>query len=272
MFCHLNCPIQKIPSPFTKQFIKPIFFVLMRCCVMIHATSDELDEFSSLYDPAQCHGLDCGAEIERAFDRFIDDFVSRSGSVDLINTENDLVGAEAIVEHASLTSVACRRPSKNTVKPKLAPRSAPSRLSEVKSVRGKQLRAAPSASWLSRPLVVRRPLSNETYLRRLHLSPEQAISLLPCLASSVLPVATSTEVRAKTKYYDVRLEISLVNSSGQQWRAVCECVLSSKKKQLHCRLGEGWAQFCRDNGAAVHDVARMERSGAGSGQVQVRFE
>jgi hypothetical protein len=64
----------------------------------------------------------------------------------------------------------------------------------------------------------------------------------------------------------------MVNEAGQRWPVVCECVLSANRKQLHCRLGTGWARFCKDNQATVSDKIVMVRVGNGSADVVVKID
>lgn len=226
----------------------------------------------ALNQPAYRYALDVSTCTDRAFDEFIDKLLCCNRSTDLAIGECYSDGVKTHAAPSPTPSVASRPQCQNNVKPKSASRSSMFYPSEVESIRGKQLRAPPNTSWFKQTRLVRRPLSNDTYLRRLHLSPEQAISLLPCLAPTVLPLATSTERRARLNFRGVNVRFKLVNESGRQWNAVCECVLSSDKKQLHCRFGGGWRQFCGDNGVCVHSTVILERIKSNPRHVLVKLQ
>ena len=106
---------------------------------------------------------------------------------------------------------------------------------------------------------VRRYLSNVTYLRRLHLTSQQAVVIIPelvCQAS----LAASPKRSFKTSPPKTRTDIILANAAGQLWRATCESV-TTPTGRISCRLLGGWAQFCRDNGVEVGDDVVLERGG-----------
>lgn len=130
--------------------------------------------------------------------------------------------------------------------------------------------SSPSKRVCTRP--ISRVISNDTYLRRLHLSPKQMVALVPCLRLILMPFATKPDLRARVDLKRVRRQINVVTEAGRSWHVVCECTLYANKKQLHCRLGPGWAQFCRDNCVTVNDTVVMERGCCRSEVVLVKIK
>lgn len=123
---------------------------------------------------------------------------------------------------------------------------------------------------------VRRPISNNTYLRRLHLSPTQTSHLVPSLAVQLDSVSKPHARRRLCRRVGVavivaRVKIELINKNGLHWPAVCECTLSARG-QLHCRLANGWAAFCRDNEAVVSDHIVLTRGKVENAEILVNLE
>lgn len=198
----------------------------------------------------QCSLVSSSAATESAFDDFLRLLVTCGEGI--VGPPNE----DTCCQSASSPVAARTLPCKETGKHKLN-RQRPVRFDHCKPVH-------------SRPVC--RIISNDTYLRRLHLSPRQIIALVPSLASSLVPLATSRNQRHCVDINNLRRQVNIVNESGQSWTVVCECVLSANKKQLHCRMGPGWAQFCRDNSAAVYDKVVMMRDRCGLGNVLVQIE
>lgn len=114
--------------------------------------------------------------------------------------------------------------------------------------------------------VVRRTISNDTYLRRVYLSPEQALCLFPGLQPFSATATMARQVRASLRSKVTTQDVVLVTRDGRRWSSVFECVVSTNG-QLHCRLVNGWSQFCKDNGVAVHDSVVLESSSTNSNEI-----
>ena len=120
------------------------------------------------------------------------------------------------------------------------------------------------AAAITPPAVVQRAISNDTYLRRLHLSPAQTMALLPGFAANLSCAAfPAARRRAEAAFTDLRFGVTLVNSAGARWPAVYECVLSANG-QLHCRLVGGWAAFCKANGVCLRDEVVLRQCAVGA--------
>lgn len=106
---------------------------------------------------------------------------------------------------------------------------------------------------------VHRPITNDTYLRRLHLSPLQAVTLFPPLSLELQHAASTGTSKRRGDTTRLVREFELVGGDGTRWPATCECTVAHGK--LHCRLVGGWSRFCRANGVRVKDTVVLERSG-----------
>lgn len=124
---------------------------------------------------------------------------------------------------------------------------------------------------------IRRCITNDTYLRRLYLSPRHVMALFPTLSRELLPMmmpcskrrsrnATSKSVRSTL----VCREFELVDANGLRWRILLECSLANGC--LHCRFLGGWTHFCRENKVATNDYIVFERSSAQSSEIFARVE
>lgn len=101
-------------------------------------------------------------------------------------------------------------------------------------------------------------LSNNTYLRRLYLSLTQAKILFPDLTNHLSAMSMSRKQRSRAvalKKWSHK--ILLVNENGQCSHAVFDCIVSSKR-QLHCRITQGWSQFCQALGVVVGNSIVIE--------------
>ena len=210
--------------------------------------------FKADVQPTHCPSVDSDATTESAFDDFLSLLVTSNGAT--VGPPN----LDARCQSAASPVEAPTPPCKEA-----AERSRVDKPSARRSVH-----AGSSRPPAAHP--VRRVISNDTYLRRMHLSPEQTIALMPSLASSLLPVATKASVRARMSFKKVRHHVDMFDEAGQRWGVVLECVLSANKKQLHCRLGAGWAKFCKDNCAAVSDTVVMAHVTSGPENVLVKIE
>lgn len=206
--------------------------------------------FKADVQPTHCPSVDSEATTESAFDDFLSLLVTNDGAT--VEPPNLNASGQSAAGPVDAPTPPCKEAAKR--KP-----------GGRRSVHAGSTRLPPA-----RPVC--RVISNDTYLRRMHLSPEQTVALLPSLAASLLPVATAPGKRAHVNFKVLRHQVNIVNDAGHHWVVLCECVLSANKKQLHCRLGAGWAQLCRDNRAAVGDTVVMMRVGDRSGHVLVKID
>lgn len=106
---------------------------------------------------------------------------------------------------------------------------------------------------------VRRCITNATYLRRLHLSPQQAAWLVPDLSTQLLHVASlRRRHRTRANFTGLRQDVTLVDADGRPWSATLECSPTCGG-QLHCRLVSGWSHFCDDHCVCVFDTVVLDR-------------
>lgn len=112
-------------------------------------------------------------------------------------------------------------------------------------------------------------ITNATYLRKLCLSTHKAVRLVPVLAQTLASLKAVRPSRSTKSRHNVRTVVCL-RSDDTRWRVALDCAWSAKR-QLHCRLGEGWPCFCRDAGVSVGDVVRFETR-VESTEVVVRVE
>jgi B3 DNA binding domain len=121
------------------------------------------------------------------------------------------------------------------------------------------------------PGPVQRTITNSTYLRRLYLSPKQALDLFPGIARDFVPLKMTRRQRALLSPHKSKHDIVLVNADGQRWPSALECAVVTNG-QLHCCLVDGWRRFCKDNAAAVHDVAVLKPCDGDVNEIMVLFE
>ena len=138
--------------------------------------------FKADVQPTHCPSVDSDATTESAFDDFLSLLVTSNGAT--VGPPN----LDARCQSAASPVEAPTPPCKEA-----AERSRVDKPSARRSVH-----AGSSRPPAAHP--VRRVISNDTYLRRMHLSPEQTIALMPSLASSLLPVATKASVRARMSF------------------------------------------------------------------------
>lgn len=103
-----------------------------------------------------------------------------------------------------------------------------------------------------------RVLSNTTYLRRMHLSREDAIAFFPEIKKTI-----ESAFKAGLKRHDssgrfkTGIDVSLQDEQGRRWPIVLEVLRTAG--QRHVRLNKGWAQMSIVNGFAVGKCIRLAR-------------
>ena len=103
-----------------------------------------------------------------------------------------------------------------------------------------------------------RALSNTTYLRRMHLSRDDAVALFPEIRETMEAVfATGVKRHASQGLFKTGIDVSLQDENGRRYPVVLEVVRTAG--QRHVRLNEGWAQMCIANGLAVGTCVRLAR-------------
>ena len=104
-----------------------------------------------------------------------------------------------------------------------------------------------------------RSLTNPTYLRRLNLSKEDAISLFPEAQATMYSVFAKDARRCDSpgKFWKSSTSVGIQDPEGRQWQVVLECLRTSS--QRHVRLIKGWEDMCILNGLSVGMIVRLDR-------------
>ena len=103
-----------------------------------------------------------------------------------------------------------------------------------------------------------RLLSNTTYLRRMHLSREDAISFFPEIKKTIESALKAGLTRhASTGSFKTGFDVSLQDEQGRRWPVVFEVLRTAG--QRHLRLNKGWALMSIANGFAVGKRIRLAR-------------
>ena len=103
-----------------------------------------------------------------------------------------------------------------------------------------------------------RKLTNTTYLRRMHLSKEDAVALFPEVESS-LEIVFSTKVsrREYSAPFKNGTCVFIHDVEGRRWPVVIECLRTAG--QRHVRFNKGWAELCSANGLSIGKRVRLAR-------------
>lgn len=117
---------------------------------------------------------------------------------------------------------------------------------------------------------IRRTITNSTYLRRLYLPADQALSIIPGDANLELDLV-SNKRRSCTRNKITSHDVTLVTCDGRCWVVTFEFTVSTLG-QRHFRLVDGWARFCRDNGVCVDDEIIFHPNRTGSNEIEVIIE
>lgn len=164
-----------------------------------------------------------------------------------------------------------------------AKRDGPAAPSSSRPIQTQPSRACPSLSCCGAPVrrrglktgdaqgaeahQVRRVITNDTYLRRLYVPPQQTVALFPTLLHKFrLEAQLGQSNRKKSVRFSYR--VRLVNEAGRHWSATCTCYVYIAGAQ-HCQLVDGWAHFCRDNNVQLGDTVVLKRSRACSTDIVV---
>jgi hypothetical protein len=103
-----------------------------------------------------------------------------------------------------------------------------------------------------------RKLSSTTYLRRMHLSRNDATALFPeCKETVEFIFATDTTRCVSPEQFKVQISVSLHDGEGRRWPVVLECLRSAG--QRHVRLNKGWSEMSRANAIYVGKRIRLAR-------------
>ena len=117
-----------------------------------------------------------------------------------------------------------------------------------------------------------RKITNATYLRRMHLSREDAVGLFPEVKGSVEFVSMNKMTRRE---YSTPLKngtlVCINDINGKRWPVVLECLRTAG--QRHIRFNKGWAKMCSANGLSIGKCVRLARwkHGSSSGDTLVTF-
>jgi len=103
-----------------------------------------------------------------------------------------------------------------------------------------------------------RKLSSTTYLRRIHLSRDDAAAFFPESKETMEFIFATDMTRCVSpEQFKVELSVSLQDGQGRRWPVVLECLRSAG--QRHVRLNKGWAEVCRATGLSVGKSIRLAR-------------
>jgi len=103
-----------------------------------------------------------------------------------------------------------------------------------------------------------RKLTNSTYLRRMHLSKQDALGLFPevkcslefIFRANVTRRESSTPLKKGTLVY-------IYDTKGRRWPVVVECLRTAG--QRHVRFNKGWAEMCSANRLSIGSSVRLAR-------------
>ena len=103
-----------------------------------------------------------------------------------------------------------------------------------------------------------RTLTNTTYVRRMHMSREDALGLFPEAKHSLgLVFKPRTKRRASSRNIMIGTSVRIRDHQGRCWPVVLECLRTAG--QRHVRLNKGWAEMCVANGLSVGVIIRLAR-------------
>lgn len=104
-----------------------------------------------------------------------------------------------------------------------------------------------------------RKLTNTTYLRRMHLRPEDAVGLFPEVQKSVDSFfeAVANWNDSSARHFKGGTTVCIHDLDGRQWLVLLEWFFTSG--QRHVSLNKGWAEMCGANGISVGKRFRLDR-------------
>lgn len=101
-----------------------------------------------------------------------------------------------------------------------------------------------------------RKVSSTTYLRRMHLSRDDAAAFFPESKETMEFIFATDMTRSfSPEQLKVQISVSLHDGEGRRWPVVLECLRSAG--QRHVRLNKGWAELCSANGISVGKRIRL---------------
>jgi len=103
-----------------------------------------------------------------------------------------------------------------------------------------------------------RTITNATYLRRMHLSREDAVRLFPEVKST-LDLVNSTKMSRRESLAPFKKGrcVHVHDIEGRRWPVLIECLRTAG--QRHVRLNKGWAEMCSANGLSIGRSVRLAR-------------
>lgn len=100
-----------------------------------------------------------------------------------------------------------------------------------------------------------RKLTNTTYLRRMHMSKEDAMELFPRVHETIEHVFEKERVSLGSM--KIATNVVIQDDKGRRWPIVLECLRTAG--QRHVRINKGWAALCSANSLSVGKCVRFER-------------
>ena len=144
---------------------------------------------------------------------------------------------------------------------KKAPKASPPLKAPPIAASARRHRAAAPGAFLIKATVsysAVRAITNTTYLRRMHLSREDAIGLFPEVHRSLQCVFSKrTKRRVSTRLFKIGIAACIQDAAGRRWPVKIECLRTAG--QRHVRFNSGWAEMCTANGLAVGKCIRLDR-------------
>jgi len=101
-----------------------------------------------------------------------------------------------------------------------------------------------------------RKITNTTYLRRIHLSKEDAIGLFPEIQEN-MEYTFSRRHRDTSAPFKLSTSFSIQDREGRRWPISLECVRTAG--QRHTRISKGWSALCSANRFSVGRCLRFAR-------------
>lgn len=103
-----------------------------------------------------------------------------------------------------------------------------------------------------------RKVTNTTYLRRMHLSRDDAVGLFPELKNVTEFVFMTNKTRSESSAFLKRSTCVCIHDvEGRRWPVVVECLRTAG--QRHVRFNKGWAEMCSANGISIGKCILLAR-------------
>ena len=104
-----------------------------------------------------------------------------------------------------------------------------------------------------------RKITNATYLRRMHLSRDDAAGLFPEF-ESILNIVFTMKGTSRREYSPPIKKgtcVYIQDVEGRRWPVVLECLRTAG--QRHVRFNKGWSEMCSANGISIGKCFRLAR-------------